>query len=189
MKAEICEGDGYCTCTVFLDPGIAIRRLGDLVGDELLVLFNHRIVVAAADQPLDCEDGLFRIGDSLALGRLANETLAVVAEGDDRRRRAHAFSVLDNFRRLAFHDGDARIGGAEVDADDLAHGFSSQLRQAGRAAWRPSGNVSGSSADPRSSPLDTRFAAFSRLMAHIGGPPKAARQSVTKSRGDGRTSP
>jgi len=38
-----------------------------------------------------------------------------------------------------------------------------KLRQAGRAAWRPNGNVGGSSADPRSSPLDTRFAAFLRL--------------------------
>ena len=151
---------GRILLAVRLDPGIAVRSLGDLVGDELLVLLDHRVVVAAADQALDREDGLFRIGDRLALGRLADETFAVVGEGDDRRRRAHAFGVLDNFRRLAFHDGDARIGGAEVDADDLAHGFSSQLRQAGRAAWRPSGNVSGSSADPRSSPLDTRFAAY-----------------------------
>ena len=38
-----------------------------------------------------------------------------------------------------------------------------KLRQAGRAAWRPNGIVGGSSADPRSSPLDTRFAAFLRL--------------------------
>lgn len=37
------------------------------------------------------------------------------------------------------------------------------LRRAGRAFWRPKGNVRGSSADPRSSPLDTRFAAASRL--------------------------
>jgi len=58
-----------------------------------------------------------------------------------------------------------------------------KLRQAGRAAWRPSGNVSGSSADPLSSPLDTRFATFCGLMAHIGGHPEAASQSVTKSRG------
>jgi hypothetical protein len=28
-----------------------------------------------------------------------------------------------NLRRLAFHDGDTRIGSAEVDADDLAHGY------------------------------------------------------------------
>ena len=124
---------------VRLDPGVAVSRLGDLVGDELLVLLHHRVVVAPADQALDREDGLFRIGDRLALGRLADETLAVVGEGDDRRRGARAFGVLDDFRSFAFHDGDARIGGAEVDADDLAHGSSSQLRQAGRATWRPNG--------------------------------------------------
>ena len=49
-----------------------------------------------------------------------------------------------------------------------------KLRQAGRATWRPSEDVSGSSADPRSSPLDTRFAAFSRLTGSYrrgpGGP-------------------
>ena len=123
---------GRIGLAVGLDPGVAVDCLGDLVGDELLVLLDHRIVVAAADQALDREDGLFRIGDRLALGRLADETLAVVAEGDDRRRGAHAFGVLDDFRSLAFHDGDARIGGAEVDADDLAHGSSSQF-----AAGRP----------------------------------------------------
>ena len=123
---------GRIALAVGLDPGVAIRCLGDLVGDELLVLLHHRVVVAPADQALDREDGLFRIGDRLALGRLADETLAVVGEGDDRRRGAHAFGVLDDFRRLAFHDGDARIGGAEVDADDLAHGSSSQI-----AAGRP----------------------------------------------------
>ena len=113
-------------------------RLCDLVGDELLVLLDHRVVVAAADQALDREDGLFRIGDRLALGRLADEPLAVVGEGDDRRRGAHAFGVLDDFRRFAFHDGDAGIGGAEVDADDLAHSCPSSI--CGRPAgpnWRP----------------------------------------------------
>ena len=33
----------------------------------------------------------------------------------------HALGVGDHLRRLAFHDGDARVGGAEVDADDFAH--------------------------------------------------------------------
>src|SRR5215475_1846843 len=130
---------GRVSLTVDLNPGVAIRSLGDLVRDQLLVLLDHRVVVAPADQALDCEDRLFGIGYRLALGRLSNQTLAVVGEGHDRRRGPHAFSVFDNLRRLAFHDGDARIGGAEVDADDLAHGSSSQLRQAGRATWRPSG--------------------------------------------------
>src|SRR5512143_759735 len=58
-----------------------------------------------------------------------------------------------------------------------------KLRQAGRASKRPSEDVSGSSADPRSSPLDTRFAAFSRLTgSYRRGAPRPARQPVTKSR-------
>src|SRR6185369_613546 len=62
---------------VHLDPGIAIASLGDLVGDELLVLLDGGVVVAAADQALDRENGAFGIGDRLALGRLADEALAV----------------------------------------------------------------------------------------------------------------
>jgi hypothetical protein len=78
---------------------------------------RHRIVEAAADQALDREDGVFRIGDGLALGRLADETLAVVREGDDGRRRARAFRILDDLRLAAFHDSDAGVGRAEVDTD------------------------------------------------------------------------
>jgi hypothetical protein len=104
-----------------LDPSIAVRGAHDLVGNQLLVLFHHRVIVAAADQALDREDGALGIGDGLALGRLADQTFAVIGEGHDGGRRAHALCIFDNFRRLAFHHGDARIGGAEVDADDLAH--------------------------------------------------------------------
>ena len=64
---------------------------------------------------------LVRVGDRLALGRLADQALAVFQDGHDRGRGARAFGVLDHFRRLAVHDGDARIGRAEVDADNLAH--------------------------------------------------------------------
>jgi hypothetical protein len=31
------------------------------------------------------------------------------------------FGILDHLRLAAFHDGDAGVRGAEVDADDLAH--------------------------------------------------------------------
>ena len=115
-----------------LDPGVAIRRLDDLVGDEVLVLVDHRVVVAASDQALDREEGAFRVGHRLALGRLADEPLAVVGEGDDRRRRARPFGVLDDLRGLAVHDRDARIGRAEVDTDNFSH-FTVSFRQTGRA--------------------------------------------------------
>src|SRR5262249_18003576 len=70
---------------------------------------------------LDRKDGALGIGDRLPLGRLADKALAVIGKGDDRGRSAHALRVLDDFWGFAFHDGNARIRGAEVDADDLAH--------------------------------------------------------------------
>ena len=112
---------GRIVLAVGLDPGVAVRRLDDLVGDERLVLLGHRVVVGAADEALDGEEGALGVGDRLALGRLADEPLAVVREGDDRRRGARAFGILDDLRRRAVHHGHAGIGGAEVDADDFTH--------------------------------------------------------------------
>src|SRR5262249_27683033 len=102
-------------------PGIAIVRLHDMIGDELLVLLDHRVVPAPADQALDGEECIFRIGDRLALGRLADELFVIAVEGDDRGRGASPFRVLDDLRLLTFHDGDAGIGRSEVDPDDFCH--------------------------------------------------------------------
>ena len=113
---------GRIGLAVGFDPGVAVRCLDDLVGDELLVLLDHRVVVAAADQALHREERSLGIGHRLTLGGLADEALAVIGDGNDRRRRAHAFRVLDDFRSLAIHYGDARIRGAEIDPNDLSHG-------------------------------------------------------------------
>ena len=43
-------------------------------------------------------------------------------------RGARAFRILDDLGGLAFHDGDAGIGRAEIDADNFSHVLSS-LRQ------------------------------------------------------------
>ena len=110
-----------------LDPGVAVRGARDLVGNELLVLLHHRVVVATADQAFDGENGAFGIGDCLPFGRLADEPFALVGESYDGWRGAHPFCVLDDLRRLAFHDGDAGIRGPEIDTDDLAHGPKSSL--------------------------------------------------------------
>ena len=120
MKAEICEGE--YVLAVGLDPGVAVAGPDDLVGDEAHVLLGHGIVEGAPDQALDGEEGALGVGDRLALGRLADEALAVVREGDDGGRGARAFRILDDLRLRAFHDGDAGVGGAEVDADNFTHG-------------------------------------------------------------------
>ena len=75
-------------------PGVAVGRLDDLIGDEAHVLLGHRIVEVAANQALDREEGAFRIRHTLTLCRLADQTLAVVGERDDRRREYGAVRVI-----------------------------------------------------------------------------------------------
>src|SRR5262249_4666593 len=70
---------------------------------------------------LDGEKCVFRIGDRLALGRLADELLAITIEGYDGGGGARPFRVLDHLRLLTFHHGDAGIGRSEVDPDDFSH--------------------------------------------------------------------
>jgi len=122
---------GRIGLAVGLDPGIAVGGFDDLVGDELLVLLDHRVVVAAADQALHRKEGPLGVGHRLALGWLADQALAIIAESNDRRRGTHALGVFDDFGVLAIHYGNARIGGAEVDPYDLSHGLHILLFAAG----------------------------------------------------------
>src|SRR5262249_10519597 len=72
-------------------------------------------------QALHRVEGLFGIGDGLAYGLDADQTLAAFGEGDNGGCGERTFGIDDQFGFAAFHDGDARIGGAQIDPDDLAH--------------------------------------------------------------------
>jgi hypothetical protein len=113
---------GRVLLAVRLHPGVVVRALDDLVGDEAHVLLGHGVVEGAPDQALDGEEGALRVGDRLALGRLADEALALVVKAtmEGVVRAPSAFSMT--FGVAPFHHGDAGIGGAEVDSDDFAHG-------------------------------------------------------------------
>ena len=104
-----------------LDPRIAIVVLDDLVGHEVDVLLHFRLAETAADQALDREQGVARVGDRLALGRLADGDFTVLQEGDDRGRGPVAFAVLNHPGLATLHNRHAGVGGAQVDTDDIAH--------------------------------------------------------------------
>jgi hypothetical protein len=70
---------------------------------------------------LDGPDRTVDVGHGLALGDLADQDLATLRKGDDRRGRAGAFGVRDDGGLAALEDGDDRVGGAEVDADCSCH--------------------------------------------------------------------
>jgi len=109
-----------------LDLAVAGRSRGDLVGHRLL-FFGH-LRMAAAHESLDGIDRVLRIGHSLTLRRGADEPLAVACKCHHGRRRARAFRIRDDNRLAAFHDGYARVRGAQIDADDLTHDAPNLLR-------------------------------------------------------------
>ena len=61
--------------------GVAVGSGDDLVGDDGLLLAHFGLL--AAHEALDGEDGVGGVGDGLALGHGAHETLAALREGDD----------------------------------------------------------------------------------------------------------
>src|SRR5690606_17431750 len=102
-------------------PGIAIVVLDDRIRHQADVLLHLGVGELAADQALHSVEGVLGIGDRLALGRGPHQDFAVLGPGDDGRSGAVALAVFDDAGLAAFHDGDAGVGGAQVDADDLAH--------------------------------------------------------------------
>ena len=114
-----------------LDPGVAVVGGDDLVGHQADVLLHFLLGELAADQALHRVDRVLGVGHRLALGRGADQDLAVLLIGDDRRRGAGTLAVLDHLGGVAFHDRDAGVGGPEVDADDLCHVLLQKLNSMG----------------------------------------------------------
>ena len=143
---------------VRFDPGVAVVGLDDLVGHQADVLLHFLFFKAAADQAFDRVQRVPRVRDRLTLGRRADQDFVLVDIRDDRRRGARAFRVLDDANLIAFHDRHARVGRAEVDADDFAHfytllnfdrsgaglsnrRFAPPIRRAGRPEFIPVRNI------------------------------------------------
>ncbi len=105
-----------------LHPRIAVVGLDDLIGHHAHVLLDHLVGELTADQPLDRGHRVGGVGDGLTLGGLPHQHFAVLGEGNDRRRRPIALTVLDDLGLAALHDRDAGIGRAEIDANHFTHG-------------------------------------------------------------------
>jgi hypothetical protein len=114
-----------------LGDGVTQVRLGvalelhERAGRDLLAGVRLAVDVdrpAGAHVALDRPDGAVGVGDRLALGDLADEDLAVLGEGHDRRGGARSLCVGDHDRVARLEDADDRVGGAEIDADGLGHG-------------------------------------------------------------------
>ncbi|MPM50556.1 hypothetical protein SDC9_97298 [bioreactor metagenome] len=75
--------------------------------------------VGSAHFTLDGGDGAGGVRDGLPLCNGADHALAGLREGHDRRSGAAAFGIGDDNSFSAFHDGDAGVGGSEVNTNNF----------------------------------------------------------------------
>jgi hypothetical protein len=101
-----------------LNPGIAIGSSYHFVWQVFDVLLHGGVIEATTNETLRCEDGVLRVGDGLTLGWCADQSLSILCESHNGRSGADTFGVFEDLGGGALHDGDARVGGAQVDADD-----------------------------------------------------------------------
>ena len=113
-----CFGDLFAQVALGIGLQLLQDHRGNFLRGILLAIDVHLVI--GAHVTLDGRDGLFGIGDSLALGHLAYQTL-IVFECYNRGGRAGALAIGDDDSFAAFHNCYAGIGGTKVDADDLTH--------------------------------------------------------------------
>ena len=113
-----CFGDLFAQVALGIGLQLLQDHRGNFLRGVLLAIDVHLVI--GAHVTLDGRDGLFGVGDSLALSHLAYQTL-IVFECYNRRGRAGALAIGDDDGFAAFHNCYAGIGGAKVDADDLTH--------------------------------------------------------------------
>ena len=97
-----------------LDVGVAVGGFDEFIGHA--VLLGADLVVFAAHEALDRENGVCRVRDGLAFRGLADEALAGFRERDDRRCGAGALGVLQHNRLTGFHHGHAGVRGSQIDS-------------------------------------------------------------------------
>ena len=91
----------------------------NLIWDHLH-FFVH-FVIAPSHEALDRINRVFGIGNRLPLGHLPDQPLPGFGERHHRRGSAAAFFVGNDLGLATLHDGHARVGGAEVNSDNLRH--------------------------------------------------------------------
>jgi hypothetical protein len=102
------------------DPGVAVRRLGELVRQHAREPPDLGVIVAAAEQPLRAEDRGFRTAVE-ALARALAHDRPGRAEPDQRRQhRRPLLGRQDARRAVAIDHGRHRVARAEVDAHGAA---------------------------------------------------------------------
>ena len=122
---EVCWAGDHCVGHFFAQEGfsVALELHQDLCGD---LLWSPLLAIdfcgpVSAHVALDRGDRTINIGHGLALGHVADQDFAVLAEGDHRWCGALAFSVDDDGWLAALEGSDARIRGTQINSNCASH--------------------------------------------------------------------
>ena len=102
-------------------PRIAIGRFHNVERHGFDVFLYFFVFKFAANQAFYRINGVFSVGNRLALGGRAHQDFAAVQIGNHGRGGACAFGVFDYFGLAAFRDGQTGIGGTQINTDDFCH--------------------------------------------------------------------
>ncbi len=90
-----------------VDTHIAVVGPFDFKRQNFDVVLHFGGFEFTTDQTLDAENRIFRIGNGLSFGDLADQSLAAFRYGHDRWRGSSPIGVGDHFGVTAFHNGHA----------------------------------------------------------------------------------
>ncbi len=99
-----------------LDKRLVIVRY-NLVWHQLLVGLNGLIRVITTDEALHIKYGVLWVNGGLILGCITDETLSIPSEGHVGWCDTVSLIVVDNVNFAILVDSDARVSGAEIDAN------------------------------------------------------------------------
>ena len=102
----------------------ATKDAGRIAGLEVRRIINEPTAAALAFDRKQCIGG---IGHGLTLCGLPDEDLSFIRIGDNRWRGARTLRVLDHLGLAALQNGNAGVGGSQIDADNFSHCVSLQL--------------------------------------------------------------
>ena len=102
-----------------LDNGGFVLSFHHLEGEIGNLILNFGKLPAY--EPLGRENGVRGVGNRLALGRLTNQPLAVLAECNDGGGSPHAFGIGNYLGFTRFHNRHARIARAEIYTNYFTH--------------------------------------------------------------------
>jgi len=100
------------------NPGISISSSNNFVGEVLEIFLGGLVIEASSNESFTGENCVFGISDGLSLGRDTNEALVVVGESDGGGRGPLTLRIFNNLSIVSLHDGDAGVGGAQINSDN-----------------------------------------------------------------------